>query len=373
MAKGTRSSGRAAIALTAALGLLAACDPLSRPSLNAYRPLESERVEAAPAGEVTARFGGTSTLLLSDGTDAILIDGFFSRPSLFPMLLKPLRTDPDRVEAALRGLGLAGREPGETLKLQAVFVAHPHHDHAMDSARVAERTEAELIGSSSTAIVVRDHDFKGVWREAGHNSAFLYGGFHVTVLQTPHAPKDFKPLQGEVTKSLRRTRRMWDYKASTSHAYFVKHRPSGRRILIVPSAGYDKTAANAFASVTADTVFLSVAKVGLNKVAWGQEYWCRTVEATGAGLVVAIHWDDIRRPLESPLKTIPRLQDDFHRGMRILMPLALRDGVELRLPKVYEPIDLGRRRPAWPDRHRARRDCPGVEPNASPAPGQCCT
>jgi L-ascorbate metabolism protein UlaG (beta-lactamase superfamily) len=340
MEKARRAAGRLATAMLAA-ALLAACNPLARPSLNAYRPLETPGLPAAPKGQLTARFAGTSTLLLSDGTDAILIDGFFSRPSLLPMVLTPLRTDMGRVEDALRELGLDKAQPHRPT-VRALFVAHAHHDHAMDSARVAELLEAPLVASKSTAIVLRDQGFKGVLKEPAGAAPVGYGRFKVAVIETPHAPKDFKPLRGEVTRSLRRTRFMWDYKASRSHAYYVEHEPSGRRILIVPSAGFERQGDNPFAGLEADAVFLSVAKVGLMKVACGQEYWSRTVKATAAGLVIAIHWDDIRRPLDRPVKTIPRLQDDFHRGMRILMPLALRDGVQLRLPKLYEPIGLDR-------------------------------
>ncbi|MFC3890819.1 hypothetical protein ACFOWZ_04985 [Lentzea rhizosphaerae] len=49
---------------------------LSRPDLGRYP------VQTAGAGDVTAWFLGTSSVLLSDGHTAVLTDGFVTRPGL---------------------------------------------------------------------------------------------------------------------------------------------------------------------------------------------------------------------------------------------------------------------------------------------------
>ncbi|HLL31247.1 MAG TPA: MBL fold metallo-hydrolase, partial [Allosphingosinicella sp.] len=292
---------------------------------------------------LTVRFGGTSTLVLDDGHETIMIDGFFSRPSTLPMLFAPLRSNRVRVERDLKRLGVRLRA-GSERTVRALFVAHSHHDHAMDSALVNQLTGAEVIGSRSTAIVVGAQGFKNT-KVVGLDRVFPFERFTVTLFETPHASHDMPLLRGKVNKPAGRPPFMWDYKASDSHSYLVEHHHSGRCILIVPSATH-LPEVNPFKGVVADLVLLSVAKVGFMRVADGQKYWRRTVTKTGAKRVVGIHWDDIRRPLgdkEGPIrsKTIPRLQDRFHRGMRILMPLALRDGVRLRLPMTYEPVNLG--------------------------------
>ena len=53
------------------------------------------------------------------------------------------------------GVSGAGSEYGD---LDAVICVHTHFDHALDSALVAERTGAKLVGGTSTANVGRGHD-----------------------------------------------------------------------------------------------------------------------------------------------------------------------------------------------------------------------
>ena len=107
-----------------------------RPDLTAY----ADRFDVPPS---TRAFGvtflGVSTLLFDDGEHALLADGFFSRPSLLRVGLRTLAPDEARIDAALGRLDLDGR-------LRAVLPVHTHFDHVMDSAVVARRTGAVLVG-----------------------------------------------------------------------------------------------------------------------------------------------------------------------------------------------------------------------------------
>ena len=100
-----------------------------------------------PAGAVTVRFTGTSTLLFSDGETSWMVDGWFSRPGPFSLLFGKVGPD-----LAAIGQGLAANEVST---LAAVFAMHSHYDHAMDSPEVARRTGAVLLGSESTANIGR--------------------------------------------------------------------------------------------------------------------------------------------------------------------------------------------------------------------------
>src|SRR6476661_681309 len=107
-----------------------------------------------PTGTVTrmhATFLGVSTVLLSDGETSVMTDGFFSRPPLLRSVLRPLRPDGAAVDRALARVG--------TERLAAVFVAHSHYDHALDSPIVAQRTGAELVGSPSTRRIAEGYGF----------------------------------------------------------------------------------------------------------------------------------------------------------------------------------------------------------------------
>jgi L-ascorbate metabolism protein UlaG (beta-lactamase superfamily) len=111
---------------------------VGRPDLEQY----AARFDVPPAaGDFAVTFLGVSSLLLDDGHTRLLTDGFLSRPSLLDVGLRKLAPDRERIEAALARTGVH--------RLDAVMPVHTHFDHAMDSAFVADRTGALLVGSES--------------------------------------------------------------------------------------------------------------------------------------------------------------------------------------------------------------------------------
>lgn len=332
--------------LGAAALLLTGCRYVTNPSFEPYAGFLRAPAQSVE-DELKVWFLGTSTLVLDDGETRIMTDGFFTRPSLLPMLLLPLESKPSRVRA---GLGLGGLKEGDAVA--AVFVAHSHHDHALDSARVAEMTGAWLVGSESAANVARGRNFpKECIEIAQDRERFSIGRFTVTAIVTPHSGHELGALRGEVRRPLPEQAWLGNFRANSSYAYLIEHLGSGesgvRRILIVPSATAAKKK-NPFAGIKADTVFLATSKIGFEKQEWVNRYWKRTVTDTDAKQVVAIHWDDIRRPLSKDFLPIPRLQDRFHEGMEMIGPLVAKD-VTLRLPRRAGLVDLGPR-PAGPNR-----------------------
>jgi len=91
---------------------------------------------------------GVTTLLFDDGETQILIDGFFSRPSIADMLFRrPVESDAATINYAL--------DEYRMRRLAALIPTHSHHDHAMDVGHIANRTSAVVLGSESTANIVR--------------------------------------------------------------------------------------------------------------------------------------------------------------------------------------------------------------------------
>lgn len=84
---------------------------------------------------------GVSTLLVRDGETALLTDGFFSRPGLLEVGLGKIRPSASRIDDSLRRAGIE--------RLAAVLPVHTHSDHVLDSAVVAERTGAVMVGGES--------------------------------------------------------------------------------------------------------------------------------------------------------------------------------------------------------------------------------
>ena len=90
-------------------------------------------------------WAGVTTLLVDDGTSALMTDGFFSRPGLAAVGLGQIAPSRPASTAASSRMGVD--------RLEAVLPVHTHYDHAMDSAAVAERTGARLVGGESAAQV----------------------------------------------------------------------------------------------------------------------------------------------------------------------------------------------------------------------------
>jgi L-ascorbate metabolism protein UlaG (beta-lactamase superfamily) len=113
---------------------------LGRPDISRY----ADRFDVpASDGGLAVTFLGVASLRVSDGTSAVLTDGFLSRPSLPRVLLRRIAPDPARIQEAL------GRAGGGAI--DAVVPVHTHYDHALDSATVAAATGARLLGGASAA------------------------------------------------------------------------------------------------------------------------------------------------------------------------------------------------------------------------------
>ncbi|MDI6102761.1 hypothetical protein QLQ12_29490 [Actinoplanes sp. NEAU-A12] len=151
-----------------------------------------------PAAEspFAVTFLGVSGLLISDGTDAVMTDGFFSRPSLLRVGLGRIAPDEARIDAALTRLGLGHGKGGP--RLHAVAAVHTHFDHVMDSSSVASRTGAALVGGASAANVGRG---AGLPEDRIHlvtpDNPMRYGPFTLTFVASRHCPPDRFP--GEIT------------------------------------------------------------------------------------------------------------------------------------------------------------------------------
>ena len=90
---------------------------------------------------------------------------------------------------------------------------------------------------------------------------------------------------------------------------------------------------------SAEVAYLGVGQLGILDENYIRTYWQQTVEAVGARRVVLIHWDDFFRPLDKPLRALPYLGDNLNTTMRILTPLATRQGVHLHFPTVWRRED----------------------------------
>src|SRR6202789_2146100 len=135
---------------------------------------------------LTVTWLGVSTLLIDDGSSALMTDGFFSRPGLGRVGVGKVAPSPARVDGCLARVGVT--------RLAAVVPVHTHFDHALDSALVADRTGAQLVGGESAANVGRGH---GLAAErlviADSDTPIRLGAFDITLVKSRHSPPDRFP------------------------------------------------------------------------------------------------------------------------------------------------------------------------------------
>lgn len=287
---------------------------------------------AGPDAPLSVTFLGVCSLLFDDGRSAFMTDGYFSRPGLLAVARGRIRPDDARIDDVLRRTGVE--------QLAAVAPVHTHFDHALDSATVAERTGAVLVGGTSAAHIGRGH---GLADDRIHvvtpGEPVTFGPYELTSYVSEHCPPDRFP--GVITAPVARDAPTKAYRCGEAWSIRVRHVPSGRTALVQGSAGY---VSGALTGVTADVAYLGVGQLGVQSESYIRQYWAETVVAVRARRAVLTHWDDFFRPLDRPLRALPYAGDDLDVTLRVLGDCAAVDGVDLQLPTVFRREDpwLGR-------------------------------
>jgi L-ascorbate metabolism protein UlaG (beta-lactamase superfamily) len=298
---------------------------LGRPDLADY----ADRFDLpAAAGGLGITFLGVSSLLIDDGTAAILTDGYFSRPGLLGVAFGKVAPDEERIDACLaRCLG--------PLRVDGLACVHSHVDHALDAGVVAARTGATLVGGTSTANVGRGAGLPES-RLAVVNSGDSWhrGPWTLTFTASAHCPPDRYP--GTITAPVTPPAKAAAYRCGEAWSILVRH-DSELSVLVQGSAGFVE---GALAGQQADVVYLGVGQLGIQDEEYVRTYWNETVRLVGARRAVLTHWDDFFRPLpmradDPPLRALPYAGDDLDATMRVLTRLAERDDVRLSLPTVW--------------------------------------
>lgn len=279
---------------------------------------------------------GASTLLVDDGRTRVMIDGFFTRPSLARTIFGPLRPDPKRIASALDRVKVPA--------LDAVFVAHSHYDHALDAATVGKSKGARLHGSSSTWRIAQAHnvdparfcalpegDEQGDRATERDDRLHVIDDFHVTAIPMPHAARNLAP--GEIDRRLPRWPWFRSFKSGPCYSFHVRH-PSGS-LLIQPSADAPDEVLHRY---PADVIYLGVARLGVRDASERDRYWQNTVEAVNARVVLPIHWDNFFRDLKRPLRPFPRPIDNFVETMLFLHDRCAAPRRHLHLPAAFECV-----------------------------------
>lgn len=293
--------------------LLKGCAALERPSLDPYREFFSDPVAPAPAwekGRVKVTFLGTTSLFFTDGETNLMIDGFLTRPGpAIDLLLRPIETNRERVRNYLHRLKIE--------RLEAIFVYHSHHDHAMDAPYIALLTGAEIVGSESTAMIARGEGLgRNQIRVLKPYQPMRYGKFTVTMIPSRHVDLPFVAnllgMMGQLDKPLQQPASVFAYREGGTYTIHVAH-PQGSAIL--HGGQYQ---ANELRGLKADALFLctpGLDRLGANSEAFYEE----VVVQPGVKTLYPVHWDDFSLPLDQPLQPLPRGAEDLHKAMKYLL------------------------------------------------------
>ena len=201
---------------------------LGRPDIAKY----SDRFTvpaAQPDSPLSVTWLGVATLLIDDGSSALMTDGFFSRPGLAQLAAGKMAPSAARVDGCLARAKVS--------RLEAVIPVHAHFDHVMDSALVADRTGAQLVGGESAANVGRGYGLPADRLVvAVPGEPIRLGAYDVTLIESHHCPPDRFP--GVIDAPLIPPVKVSAYRCGEAWSTLVHHRPSDRRLLIQGSAGF---------------------------------------------------------------------------------------------------------------------------------------
>jgi L-ascorbate metabolism protein UlaG (beta-lactamase superfamily) len=305
-----RPLGAGTLLASLLLGTAGCAQPLPREALAGKLQLP---LTAAPSEAFTATYFGTTTLMFKAGDDAVMTDGFFSRPGgLLKLAMGTVEPDETAISAAL----WEGNVPR---KMAAVLVSHSHHDHALDSALVACATQATVIGSESVRKIQlgqlqRKPDCIGKFQPIT-DQVLDVPGFEVQALASKHSPNPL--FKGAVNEILVPPAHVSHYRLGETYSFLIRRAGAAAFVAAGPPLQED-----GFSGVRADVVFLSIGGLRGGHTELIREYWQKAVSGTGAKVVVPIHWDDFTKPLSTPLPVMPLLFGDFTAVMQVLQELA---------------------------------------------------
>ncbi len=262
-------------------------------------------VTAAPAGAVTVRFTGTTTLLFSDGVTAWMTDGWFSRPGPWPLLMGAIEPDLDAIST-----GLA---KNELTQLAAVLPLHSHYDHAMDAPEVAKRTGALLLGSEATANIGRGWGLPETqMRVLSDGVPVQLGAFTITPMESRHFTYASEKMVAEliddwqINEPLTPPASAMDYKLGKAYILHVEH-PAGS-FLVIGSAGY---LPGQLEGIDVDLLFLGLGGLGSQTEVYREELWQETALRVSPERIIPVHWDSLIGPIEGPFTGEIRLASLF--------------------------------------------------------------
>lgn len=294
----------------------------TRPSgdINKYSNYFVDDTNAPNGNEVKVTFFGVSTLLFDDGETQILIDGFFSRPSMVRALFTKIESDTAQINRMVSEYKMD--------RVKGIFVTHSHYDHGFDVAYTTRRTGATLYGSLSTLNIGR-----GGGVPEDHLSLYVpfreiqLGKFTVQVIPSKHSGGNAQKDDGVIIdKPLNQPAKIKAYTEGGSFDFYIRH--NGRSIYVKPSPNYIQGALD---TIRADVVFIGTATVAGQPVSWQDAYYEQTIGKLNPSLVIPLHWDDFFEPLSDHLVMLPRIVKASEKDFDLFINKTKADKIDFKI------------------------------------------
>lgn len=285
-----------------------------------------------PSSSLQVKFFGVSTLLFDDGETQILIDGFFSRPSLYQVLFQKIQSQPELIRQMIQQQHLQ--------RTQAIFVTHSHYDHALDIGELARQLpHTKIIGSNSSLNIARGGQVtEQQLIQAQPLHALSFGEFKATAIASQHTPPTAvnNDLGEEISQPLQLPARFSQFKEGHSFDYLIEHQ--GHKILVKASTG---AVPDQLKNLKVDTLFLGIAQLSRQSKEFQQNYLDQTLRTLKPKVVIPIHWDNFFQAGNQPLEFLPYLADNTEQSLKILIQAAEQQKTQIILlsQPVSYPLD----------------------------------
>lgn len=296
--------------------------------------LEDQSNETISEGKVKVTFLGVSTLLIDDGETQLLTDGFFTRPGLLKVAFGKVGPDTNAINSVLEQVKME--------RLQAIFTAHSHYDHAMDAPHVVKKTGAKLYGSKSTLLIGEGEGLSADQMELYQPSKPLqFGKFTVTILKSRHTPpikvmgKVVDDAGQELEQPLKQPAKLEEFKEGGVFDMLIEH--NGHSFIIKASTNYVE---GAWDGINADVVFLGLVKLDEQSDEFRSAFYEQTVGAAKPKLIIPIHWDNFMKPLTKKLKPLPGFGSHVKQDFDYIIQRTEQDSIQFGIMQGYESVIL---------------------------------
>lgn len=294
-----------------------------------YKDYYTDDTSQPVSNQVKVTFFGVSTLLFDDGETQILIDGFFSRPSLRQILFSEISSDTKLIDEIIAKYQMN--------RVKGIFVTHSHFDHAFDVAYTTQKTKAVLYGSLSTLNIGYGGGLKKEQTsEFKPNEPIQIGQFTVTVVPSKHSPDNALKDDGvAIEKPLAQPAKIKAYSEGGSYDFLITHKEHS--IYIKPSPNYIEGALD---NLKADVLFIGIATVGKQKEDWQNKFYEQNVSKLKPKLIIPLHWDDFTRPLSEHLEMLPRFANYTPRDFDFMIEKTKADKIDFKILQGTKSIIL---------------------------------